>query len=898
MTFCPNKSLPEWKALEESQPEKAYYLWNKYKGEVPSKYYFPKESDKREKAINYLSKLFPGKEVVYYDFAKQIGNKTQHGYVENGAINLWTSAQAGTEYHEAYHLLFRTMLSDEQRAYLYKDATKQFGAPTTAEIQKIQQEVQELYDIVIGEEEARNLVLEEKMADGFMEHMKTEEESSKGLMDRIAKWFRDLFSWIKGIISNKIGLRDIYSLMETTNSNTTFLGRGVFRNPQSMQSSYNPSMLVEGIPSRTVDVMVQGLTNMASKEIDQWDVPDMKKIIGDGKTTNGSIVNGLFYQIYEFKDPNALPKEKQIPILQKHLGLELSFERANIAYKNAVKQYNKTEKKSKELKDAVDKLKTDVNAAAKLLKDNVDKYGIKPKNIKRVKDDASERDKQKAIRLQRRRSQIIHVITNWYGKKDSVTDNTIVPSWRQMVINGLAANQYSVVKKKNTIRSSNEEGDAEEDQVEAQDAGVEDKDIKGRSHFADSPMTKLSQKAKRILRSIPIVEAYTEGNETLYRIKKNEVFTNQAEYYTLPAIYKQLSELWADTETFEEMEGKLIERAKYRQDFAAVNERIRMLGAEDRATLYKAFANVLSTFNLVILGEDAKILNANSSSTELKMAAQWRNQIVEVGGQEFDNTDVTDRAVYSKDFGETEDTYSFKIKEEKFKQIAKYFKKTYEHKERKFKDTAEANLAFMTSPDGKYSAAVVDLGSLIWELGMNLGSNVDRMDTIRNLQNLINKGFLVTKSEGKSKVTKPVIGKEAFDEIFNRGKLQDIFKTLAPSTIITRNGITVGAKNNKPTPYYEKEGSGLKFLASLAPFFTSRTAESFVTAVNTATYPLNMGTAIGELPTRLRNDLDKNKASGKALGVYRLDQFMFPEGMTPSHIFNNLLNNEEYVNKL
>jgi len=256
MTFCPNKSLPEWKALEESQPDRAYYLWNKYKGEVPSKFYYPKEVDRKEKAISYLSKLFPGKETIFYDFAKEIGNKTQHGYVENGAINMWTSAEAGTEYHEAYHLLFRTMLSEEQRESLYKDASKEFGAPTKEEIEAIKKEILSLYDVELGDEEATKLVLEEKMGDGFMEHMLTEEESSRGILASIAKWFRDLFSWIKGLISNKIGLRDLYSLMETTKSNDTFLGRGVFRNPQTMNSTYNPSRLIEGIPSATVDKMV------------------------------------------------------------------------------------------------------------------------------------------------------------------------------------------------------------------------------------------------------------------------------------------------------------------------------------------------------------------------------------------------------------------------------------------------------------------------------------------------------------------------------------------------------------------------------------------------------------------------------------------------------------------
>lgn len=883
MTFCPNKSLPEWKSLEESQPNRAYYLWNKYKGEVPSKYYFPKDSDKKDRATAYLSKMFPGKEVVFYDFAKQIGNKTQHGYIENGAINLWTSAQAGTEYHEAYHLLFRTMLSEEQRDGLYKDATKQFGAPTQAEIEKIKQETLALYDIALGDEEATKLVLEEKMADGFMEHMKTEEESSKGLLDRIAKWFRDLFSWIKGITSNKLALRDIYSLMETTKANDTFLGRGVFRNPQAMQSSYNPSMLVEGIPSATVEKMVQGLTNMAIDEIENWETPDVAKILGSKKQkTNGSIVNGLLYQLYTITGKTTIDKA-DVPKLYKMLSLETKHTNAKAKY-NALKKQNPTA--AAEFKPEVDAMLSDLVEYAK-------KNGIVIK-AKVVKPDASDRDKAIAQRQINRRKQIINVVTNWFGKTDPETGNVLVPSWRQMVLNGLAANQYSVSR--DTIGIDTKEEDSETEQVEAQDSGVDDKDIKGRSHFADSPMTKLSQRAKNLLRRIPIVDRIQEGDNIVYKYKKNDVFTNMNEYHSLPFIYKQLSELWADTLTFAEMEAKLIEQSKYRVDIKSINERIRMMSERDRATLYNAFANTNSQFKLILFGEDSKIMNANSSSTESRVAKQWRNQIVEIGGQEED-TDITKRAVYVKAFGDDETSATFKIKSEKFKLISKAFQKSYEERTRVFKDDTVADKAFMSGPGGKISAPVNALGSLLWHLGMSLGSNVQEFDTIQNLQTMIDKGFTVIKSETDKRKKVEVKGKAAFDLIFDRARLTDIFKSLSPTTTFPRSGLSIGTMNEKPIPYYDADFAkkGMKFLASLAPYFTSRSAESFVTAVNTATFPINMATPIAELPAIIKDDLTKNKDKKRAFELYKKDPFIFPPGMEPSHLFNHLMNNEKFV---
>jgi len=66
-----------------------------------------------------------------------------------------------------------------------------------------------------------------------------------------------------------------------------------------------------------------------------------------------------------------------------------------------------------------------------------------------------------------------------------------------------------------------------------------------------------------------------------------------------------------------------------------------------------------------------------------------------------------------------------------------------------------------------------------------------------------------------------------------------------------------------------------------------------VTAVNTATFPLNMATPIAELPTIIKADLAKNKE--RALELYKKDPFIFPPGMEPSHLFNHLQNNQKFA---
>ena len=52
---CPNKNLPEWQALEASQPDLAYYYWDKYDGKIPSS--LLEKEELSNKMIGFLEEL-------------------------------------------------------------------------------------------------------------------------------------------------------------------------------------------------------------------------------------------------------------------------------------------------------------------------------------------------------------------------------------------------------------------------------------------------------------------------------------------------------------------------------------------------------------------------------------------------------------------------------------------------------------------------------------------------------------------------------------------------------------------------------------------------------------------------------------------------------------------------
>ena len=88
------------------------------------------------------------------------------GMYHKGIITLSDIAANGTLYHEAFHAVFDTSLTEEEKASLLDEAKKIYGNKSNRE-------------------------LEEDLAEGFREYMQNQDE--KGLLQRIKNFFRDLY---------------------------------------------------------------------------------------------------------------------------------------------------------------------------------------------------------------------------------------------------------------------------------------------------------------------------------------------------------------------------------------------------------------------------------------------------------------------------------------------------------------------------------------------------------------------------------------------------------------------------------------------------------------------------------------------------------------------------------
>jgi hypothetical protein len=171
--------------------------------------------------------------VEFYEAAVQIGSLTVHGYFKNGAVHLWHNAEVGTEYHEAFHYTFRILLNDAQREQLYAEARIKYNLPN-----------------------ATNLQLEEEMAEDFRDYVFTVEQSGKGIKGKIIKFFKDLYNYIKILISGKhIGIEQIYSLIESNKIPAKFE-----RNTETLQPKPGDSdMVTRAVSGMDADVDTQAM---------------------------------------------------------------------------------------------------------------------------------------------------------------------------------------------------------------------------------------------------------------------------------------------------------------------------------------------------------------------------------------------------------------------------------------------------------------------------------------------------------------------------------------------------------------------------------------------------------------------------------------------------------------
>lgn len=161
-----------------------------------------------EAARRWVTSRFGEDSFTVYDKLQMVGDAALHGYMHEAAVHMWRNAEVGTEYHESFHVFFRNLLTDGQRKALYREAEKRYTI-TSEDIANARLGQPEMSDA-----EARFLALEEKMADEFREYV-IHQKTPKTLTQKLLKWFKDLFAYIKALATNRVRIDQAFRMIES-----------------------------------------------------------------------------------------------------------------------------------------------------------------------------------------------------------------------------------------------------------------------------------------------------------------------------------------------------------------------------------------------------------------------------------------------------------------------------------------------------------------------------------------------------------------------------------------------------------------------------------------------------------------------------------------------------------
>lgn len=166
----------------------------------------------KSKVISFLEKNLPGLDLNDVEQASKVSPhvKDAVGMFYRSIIYLFKGATNKTAYHEAFHGVFRNMLSSNQRITLINEAKGLYNAPTIEDLQKLQ----ETFKQIVSNTVLTQLYYEEKLADAFADY--TDTFQSKSLTQKILDFFKDILKIFN--IFNKYNENQINQLFKAVNT--------------------------------------------------------------------------------------------------------------------------------------------------------------------------------------------------------------------------------------------------------------------------------------------------------------------------------------------------------------------------------------------------------------------------------------------------------------------------------------------------------------------------------------------------------------------------------------------------------------------------------------------------------------------------------------------------------
>lgn len=179
-------------------------------------------SESFSKEVEWLKKALGNTGIKLEDLGGIINNlladKQVLGYYKDKAIFVSEAlSKKGTIFHEAFHGLFRDVMSPKLQSFYLQKAKTKFGYITNTEVEEFRND-RKFFNKT--DDQIRELIYEEKLAEGFRKYKLTKKEPKEGWFKNFIKIFDRIINFFKG---NKDEIEKLYKNFDEGrfNSNKT-----------------------------------------------------------------------------------------------------------------------------------------------------------------------------------------------------------------------------------------------------------------------------------------------------------------------------------------------------------------------------------------------------------------------------------------------------------------------------------------------------------------------------------------------------------------------------------------------------------------------------------------------------------------------------------------------------
>lgn len=312
-----------------------------------------------EKELKWLDKVLPQvtreNRVTLVNGLINVANKgiQAWGQFSNGIITLSDIAAKGTTYHEAFHLVFNSFLTNREKELLFEEARQLYGDKSILE-------------------------LEEDMAEGFREYMVTQENKGfgRGLLD----FFKELFVKVTNWKYLKPSLNNYYRM----------INEGRYSNNMFKSSQINKAKYEEGEYSKEEQAILinESLLNDATNFLSNFGIT-----INDIKNYEGELpLFDALNRILNIRSSNDIADglgEAIAFMMQYDPNIREMISVLKTGSKSALVKYNFYKPFRLEISNYLYKYKTDKSKYLRYLGEEISKrlkdfYNLKPINEKDV----------------------------------------------------------------------------------------------------------------------------------------------------------------------------------------------------------------------------------------------------------------------------------------------------------------------------------------------------------------------------------------------------------------------------------------------------------------------------------------------------------------------------------